>query len=830
MRVADLLARMTLAEKVAQLGSAWSFELLGKGRLDPVRAKEILGEGIGHVSRIAGASNADVTAAAALGNELQRFLVEETRLGIPAILHEETLHGLLARGATVFQQSIGAASSFDPDVVGAMAETLRRRMLLMGARHALAPVLDTARDPRWGRIEETYGEDPYLATVMGLAYVRAIQGPSLETGIVATAKHMVGHGLAEGGMNQAPVHAGRRELLDEQLAPFEAAVREGRIGSIMPAYCDVDGVPCHASGYLLDDILRRQWEFDGIVASDYMAVEMLSTAHRLTGDLGVAAGLAIRAGVDAELPSTAAYGAPLLAAIADGRVAEAEVDAIVERVLRLKLRLGLFERPYVDAPSPEAIAGLLADEALAARELAERSIVLAHNEGLLPLPEDPGRIAVVGPIADSARDLIGDYGHVLHLETLNESLVRTDTFGFPLTDRLEIPSLEGAPTILTGLRTRFGADRVVHERGTGLRDGTDEELEAAVAAAAGADVAIVVLGERSGLTDDSTTGEFRDRSTLGFLGRQQELLERVVATGTPVVLVVVSGRPLELAWASEHVGAILLAWVPGDAGPEARGRRARGRRRARRQAPGVVPALGGAGPAHLPASPDRRALEPQGPVRGLADDAAVAVRARAVVHDVHAREPRRRPVARPDGRRRGRGERRGHQHRDAAGRRGRPALRARPRGVGRPARARAPRVPPRDPRARGVPPGPVPAGRRAAGVHRRRLPSGRGARRCGDPGRHLLRRPGARHDHHAHGPGRGGPGAAPVRDALVGGVARAPRSRARRPRPRPRPPWPASASAPTPGPRSVRRPRVRPSCRPLVGSFQPSGTTCLGSR
>ena len=568
-RAADLLARMTLGEKVAQMGSVWSFELLGKGSLDPERAKSLLGQGIGHVSRVAGASNTDLAAAAALGNELQRFLVEETRLGIPALLHEETLHGLLAHGATVFQQSIGAAASFDPAVVEAMAATLRVRMLLMGARHALAPVLDTARDPRWGRIEETYGEDPYLATVQGLAYVQAIQGPSPADGVVATAKHMVGHGLAEGGLNQAPVHAGRRELLDEQLAPFEAAVREGRIGSIMPAYCEVDGVPCHASEYLLDDILRRQWGFEGIVASDYMAVELLSTAHRLTGDLGVAAGLAVRAGVDAELPSTAAYGAPLLAAIADGRVAEADVDEIVERVLRLKLRLGLFERPYVDAPSLEAIAALLADEALAARQLAERSIVLVHNDGLLPLAADPGRIAVLGPIADSARDLIGDYGHVLHLETLNESLDRTDTFGFPLTARLEIPSLDGAPTLLTGLRARFGAERVVHERGTGLRAGTDEELEAAVAAASAADVAIVVLGERSGLTDDSTTGEFRDRSTLGFLGRQQELLERVVATGTPVVLVVVSGRPLELTWAAGHVGAIVLAWVPGDAGPDA---------------------------------------------------------------------------------------------------------------------------------------------------------------------------------------------------------------------------------------------------------------------
>jgi beta-glucosidase len=568
-RAADLLARMTLGEKVAQLGSAWSFELVGRGSLDPARARALLGQGIGHVSRVAGASNADVATAAALGNEIQRFLAEETRLGIPAILHEETLHGVLGAGAPVFQQSIGAAASFDPAVVSAMAATLRRRMLLMGGRHALAPVLDTARDPRWGRIEETYGEDPYLATVMGLAYVEAMQGPSLADGVAATAKHMVGHGLAEGGMNQAPVHAGRRELEDEQLAPFEAAVREGRIASIMPAYCDVDGVPCHASAELLDDVLRRRWGFDGIVASDYMAVEMLSTAHRLTGDLGVAAGMALRAGVDAELPSTSAYGAPLLSALADGRVRETDVDAAVERVLRLKLRLGLFERPFVDVPEASVIAGLEADEDAAALELAERSIVLVENDGLLPLGSSPGRVAVVGPLADSARDLIGDYGHLLHLETLNEGRLRAGTFGFPLTDPLPVPDLAGAATILSGLRARFGEDVVTYARGTGIGAGSDEELEAAVAAAAEADVALVVLGERSGLTDDATTGEFRDRSTLGLLGRQQELLERVVATGTPCVLIVVSGRPLALPWAAEHCRAVVMAWVPGDAGPRA---------------------------------------------------------------------------------------------------------------------------------------------------------------------------------------------------------------------------------------------------------------------
>ena len=202
-----------------------------------------------------------------------------------------------------------------------MAATIRRRMLLTGARHALAPVLDIARDPRWGRIEETYGEDPYLAAELGCAYIEALQGPDLAEGVIATAKHMVGHGLAEGGMNQAPAHIGERELRDEQLFPFEAAVRRSGIASVMPAYCDVDGVPCHASTALLTGILRGEWGFDGIVASDYIGVEMISTAHKLTGDLGEAARLALVAGVDAELPRTVAFGSPLEAALEDGRVA-----------------------------------------------------------------------------------------------------------------------------------------------------------------------------------------------------------------------------------------------------------------------------------------------------------------------------------------------------------------------------------------------------------------------------------------------------------------------------------------------------------------------------
>lgn len=569
-RVSDLLGQMTLAEKLAQVGSFWAFEIVGDDGLDRERLATLAADGLGELTRLAGSTNLRPAEVAEAADAIQHYLVEETRLGIPAIIHEECLHGLLAWAAPCFQQSIGAAASFDPEVVTRVADTIRRRMLLTGARHALAPVLDIGRDPRWGRIEETYGEDPYLATELGVAYVRALQGDDLAEGVVATGKHLVGHGLAEGGMNQAPAHIGPRELRDEQLLPFEAAVRVAGLASLMPAYCDVDGVPCHASPELLTTIAREAWGFDGIMASDYIGVEMIATAHRLTDDLGEAARLALAAGVDSELPRTAAFGPPLADAIETGRVDVALLDAAVARMLRMKFRLGLFEHPYHDLPTPADFETLAADEAEAADALARRSLVLLRNDGVLPLAADRRRIAVLGPIAASARDLLGDYSHLVHIETLGEMRQQGNALGVAdHATSAAADELSGLGTILDAIRDAFSEAKVEGARGCGLRDGTDAELAVAVETAAAADVAIVVLGERSGLTDDSTTGEFRDRLDLGFLGRQSELLEAVVATGTPVVLVVVSGRPLAIPWAAEHCAAILWAWVPGGAGPAA---------------------------------------------------------------------------------------------------------------------------------------------------------------------------------------------------------------------------------------------------------------------
>jgi beta-glucosidase len=569
-RVADLLGRMTLAEKLAQLGSFWAFEIVDVDGLDLDRLAALAEDGVGSLTRLAGSTNLRPIEVAEAANAIQRFLVEETRLGIPALIHEECLHGLLAWAAPCFQQSIGAAAAFDTALVAEVAGTIRRRMLLTGARHALGPVLDIGRDPRWGRIEETYGEDPYLAMELSCAYVASLQGDDLREGVAATGKHLVGHGLAEGGMNQAPAHIGPRELRDEQLLPFEAAVRVAGLASMMPAYCDVDGVPCHASHELLTATLRDRWGFDGIVSSDYIAVEMLATAHRLTADLAEAAKLALHAGVDSELPRTAAFGRPLEAAIADGRVGLDAVDAAVARILRLKFRLGLFERPFVEVPTVATLEALAVDEARAAAALARRSLVLVANDGILPLATTTARLAVVGPLADSARDLLGDYSHLVHIETLQEQRDQGNALGIDhAATKVVEGELDGRPTILAAVRAAFPGSDVEHAAGGGVSTATDAELAAAVEVARAADVAIVVLGERSGLTDDATTGEFRDRRDLGFSGRQQELLDAVVETGTPVVLVVVSGRPLAIERAAATCAAILLAWVPGDAGPVA---------------------------------------------------------------------------------------------------------------------------------------------------------------------------------------------------------------------------------------------------------------------
>ncbi len=416
--VDDLLGRMTLDEKITQLGSLWIYEIADEHGLNRMWAQSRMARGLGQVTRLAGGSSLGPVETARVANAIQKFLVEETRLGIPALIHDECCSGFLANGATNFPQIIGIAGTWEPELVEVMTQIIRQQMRAVGVHHGLAPVLDIARDPRWGRTEETFGEDPYLTTSMGVAYIRGLQGDDWTDGVMATAKHFVGYSASDGGLNWAPARSSPREFREVYLMPFEAAVRVARVSSIMPAYQEMDGEPCSSSYELMTRILREEWGFDGLVVSDYMAIRQLETYHHLARDKAHAAQLALAAGMDVELPSIDAYGHSLRDAVAAGAISEALIDRSVRRVLAAKFAFGLFERPYVN---PDAVPAVFdtPEQRAVARTIARKSIVLLKNAGdLLPLPKTLSSIAVIGPNADNTRNLLGDYSYPAHIETL----------------------------------------------------------------------------------------------------------------------------------------------------------------------------------------------------------------------------------------------------------------------------------------------------------------------------------------------------------------------------------------------------------------------------
>ncbi|MDY7100533.1 MAG: glycoside hydrolase family 3 N-terminal domain-containing protein [Actinomycetota bacterium] len=571
-RAADLLGRMTLEEKVGQLGSAWVFQLADAGRFDPARAEPLLADGLGQVTRISGASHLGGVAAAELANRIQRHLVEHTRLGVPAIVHEEICSGPMAREATIFAQAIGVASTWDPELNERLATEVRRQMRAMGAHQGLSPVLDVCRDPRWGRTEETYGEDPHLVARMGVAFVRGLQGDDPATGVIATPKHFVGYGASEGGLNWAPAHLGPRELREVYLHPFEAVVREAGARSIMNAYNELDGIPCGASAELLTTILRDEWGFDGFAVSDYFSIRQLAEYHRVVEDPTGAAVVAMAAGMDVELPGTDCFGATLVHAVRDGRVPTTDLDRAVLGVLRAKVELGLFEQPYVDTGAVAPVSRT-PDQLELARTIAARSLVLLRNDGVLPLAPGLDNVAVIGPSADSARNLLGDYSYAAHAESLTEVLDSgQNVFELPVDGSSSFT--DGAVparirTVLGALTDRLGAGVVHHVVGCGLGDDDRSGFDEAVRAAAAADVAVCVVGDRCGLTDECTSGESRDVARLRLPGVQEKLVHAVAATGTPVVLVLVAGRPYGPEALHDAAAAVLMAWLPGEVGGEA---------------------------------------------------------------------------------------------------------------------------------------------------------------------------------------------------------------------------------------------------------------------
>lgn len=565
-RVEDLLERMAIEEKVGQIGSVWSYQLIKGREFSRAAADSLLRDGIGHVTRLSGATDLRSVEAARMANAIQRYLVETTRLGIPAIIHEEICSGLMAREATVFPQAIGVASTWDPDLVHDMAGAVRILMRERGAHHGLSPVLDIARDPRWGRTEETFGEDPHLVAAMGVAFVRGLQGDDLGEGVIATPKHFVGYGASEGGLNWAPPHLPPRELADIHLHPFEAAVVLGGARSMMHGYHELDGVPCAADRHLLTELLRDEWGFEGTVVSDYFAIRQLADYHQVAETAPEAAVLALEAGVDVELPGTDCFGSPLLAAIRTGTASMSSLDTAVRRVLTAKFELGLFEAPYVDA---EAISARSKDHEALAREIAGKSVVLLKNDGILPLAGDVGSIAVIGPNADSGRNLLGDYSYDAHVESLLDMRDGENVFSIPRPEELGVDVLERpVTTILQALQARFG-EKVRYAPGCRVNDPNTDGFGEAIGLAASSDVAIVVAGDRAGLTAECTSGEGRDRLSLELPGVQEGLVRAIVETGTPVVLVLITGRPCASPWAHENSAAVVLGWLPGQMGGEA---------------------------------------------------------------------------------------------------------------------------------------------------------------------------------------------------------------------------------------------------------------------
>jgi beta-xylosidase len=606
-RVADLLSQLTTAEKVAQLSAVWIGAHATAGDVAPHQHDAapdggpaqsaagpagpagtagwdaLIGAGVGQLTRPFGSAPVDPADGAALVTRVQRQIVAASRLGIPAMVHEECLTGLMAWQATVYPSPLCWGASFDPGLVEAMAAQIGAAMHGLGVHQGLAPVLDVARDLRWGRVEETISEDPHLVAVIGSAYVRGLES----AGVVATLKHFAGYSAARGGRNLAPVSIGPRELADVLLPPFEMALRAGA-RSVMPSYSDLDGVPASADRALLTTFLRDTCGFAGTVVSDYFAIAFLRRLHGVAGTAGEAAGLALAAGMDVELPAADCFGAPLLAAVESGAIDIGLVDRAVARVLAQKCELGLLDADWTPERPPGAGAVTLDDESsrALARELARRSIVLLRNDGTLPLA--PGRrVAVVGPRAAAAHAMLGCYSFPAHV-----GIHHPDT-----PDGIELP------TVLDALRADPARYAVSYAEGCPVLGGDDAGIAQAARAAAGADICVAVLGDRAGLFGAGTSGEGCDAASLRLPGRQEELLDALLDTGTPVVLVLLSGRPYELSRQAGRLAGALCGFFPGEEGATALADILSGRVNPSGRLPVSFPPAGGTQPATYLAPP-----------------------------------------------------------------------------------------------------------------------------------------------------------------------------------------------------------------------------------
>jgi len=555
----DLLSRMTVDEKIAQLTSVWlrfdpekgdvAMSPFGGTEPDDIDPEFYLKNGIGQITRPFGSQPIDPVEGAKRVNHFQKRLIEETRLGIPAICHEECLTGFMAQGATSFPSPLNFGSTWDPDLITRVGHTIRRQMRSVGSHQGLAPVSDVARDARWGRVEETVGEDPYLVGTMVTHYVKGLQGDDLRSGVIATLKHFAGYSFSEGGRNFAPCHVGRREFIDVFLTPFEMAVKNGGALSVMNAYQDFDGEAPAASHWLLTEILRDQWGFNGIVVSDYGAVSFLIHFHHVAEDRKAASSAALKAGLDVELPNPVEYPNGLKEALECGLVTESDIDTAVSRVLAIKFRLGLFDNPYV---ATDAIRMDLPEEQALAKIIAEKSIVLLKNDGILPLSKSIHKLAVIGPNASDMMALFGNYSFENHV---------VSTY-FP--DAAE--KVVSVPTVLDAIIERLDSDRVMFAEGCNVMGDDTSGLYEAAAMAKKADVAIVVVGDKAGHFRKGTVGEGTDTADLSLPGKQEDLVEAVIATATPTVVLLLNGRPFAMPKLADRAAAIIEAWFPGQEG------------------------------------------------------------------------------------------------------------------------------------------------------------------------------------------------------------------------------------------------------------------------
>ncbi len=562
--VAALIASMTIEEKIAQLVGVWvrlsPDALAGGGSVAPMQDEntgelpplpEVSKYGLGQLTRVFGTAPIEPELGVRLTREFQHDMLGRIRHPIAAVVHEECLVGVMAWKATTYPTPVLWGCSWDEDLVFQLGSRIGQRLRDLGVHQGLAPVLDVVRDQRWGRVEECVGEDPYLVGVLGSAYVAGIE----QAGVVATLKHMVGYSASQAGRNLAPVHMGRRELEDVMLPPFEMAVREGGARSVMHSYTEIDGMPIAATPAYLTDILRTRWGFTGTVVSDYFAVGFLHTAHHVAADLAAAAMLALTAGIDVELPSLRAF--PLLAdRVCAGEFDEAFIDRALERVLRQKDDLGLIGHDGVgpnigelsDPVSPIDLDPV--EDRDLARLVAQRSMVLLHNNGVLPL-QQPAKIAVVGPNADRAQAMLGAYSFRNHHEGLIAGLGEKSA---------------AFPTVLDAIRHEFPNSIVSYAQGCRIREQTTEGFAEAVAVAQDADVCVVAVGDISSLFGRGTVGEGCDAADLELPGSQRQLIEALLATGTPVVIVLLTGRPYGLEWAVDRAAAIVAAFLPGQEG------------------------------------------------------------------------------------------------------------------------------------------------------------------------------------------------------------------------------------------------------------------------